>query len=937
MSQELETLVANDEQGRALNEEGRRLYIDGKYDQSLDRYQRTLNLKPPVADELRIAALIGAGAALRRLRKFDDAAEMFRQAGEALDGARSGALLREQGWLCFYQQSYPEAWDHFKEAEGLLTGDDQHWARVGLLASQQQLDLSSANEQKNARQLVEDWLKAGVEKPEVIRILVDCSASVLEELNLYPAALENARHLLDVDNDNADGVYLKIGALKWLRRYAEAEKAFLDAPHDVQTNAKVWKERANVYYERKQFKEAHAYYSGQVLNGRQLTPEEAALKKLLRENTEAREWTSVSLRKMRKSGEARAEMTEALSSIGAKPNFYGELACVYYADRDYDNAIKMFDRALALDDYETFSLQWRIACLRKKGKEKYPEVEQALSDALKKAPYAPRLWEEAGWLAFDKEDFEAAITAFDKASELDPYVITRQLAKVEALVRLNRSDDALRVFEDLEKQFPNDAEIGEQRCWFHIRFGQLDAAREQQLRLRQAHPNSVLGLNAEGGYELAQRNNEKAVKAFRGAIDQVDYEPQYHVNLALALLRQVRSPGELSKLDGPTKDELIDKAKEHCRKALKLDQYHAKAYGCLGTIAFTEQEYVDAEFYFRKSIALNPSEGSQVELASLYCQMGRYEEATEKLNEALKLNRRDARAYIELANVAVLEGKAAEAVRYCREAVYVQPRNPETHRALAIALMRAEQNEEAERVVRRALRNLKLAKPWRLRLLLAEILVRLGDADNKDRKKKDLDLYEQALNSVNEAKDESMPNADLYFHAGIVQHRLEDFATSQKNFADCVKLDPERFEAERYSRIVQTALDQQRRTFNVNERFSYGLAALCFFGLVVLWGTYFGGAKRTITVDQPATNTAPAARVTEEEFVVDGPLLNFMTPLLLGLFTISALLPTLSKLKLPGFEAEISDPKSPEPTISSGPRGDIKFGSSMPIVDAEPR
>jgi hypothetical protein len=75
----------------------------------------------------------------------------------------------------------------------------------------------------------------------------------------------------------------------------------------------------------------------------------------------------------------------------------------------------------------------------------------------------------------------------------------------------------------------------------------------------------------------------------------------------------------------------------------------------------------------------------------------------------------------------------------------------------------------------------------------------------------------------------------------------------------------------------------------------------------------------------------------KEEFVVDGPLLNFMTPLLLGLFTISALLPTLSKLKLPGFEAEISDPKSPDPAISSGPRGDIKFGSSMPTVDAEPR
>jgi hypothetical protein len=62
-----------------------------------------------------------------------------------------------------------------------------------------------------------------------------------------------------------------------------------------------------------------------------------------------------------------------------------------------------------------------------------------------------------------------------------------------------------------------------------------------------------------------------------------------------------------------------------------------------------------------------------------------------------------------------------------------------------------------------------------------------------------------------------------------------------------------------------------------------------------------------------------------------------MTPILLGMLTVAALLPNLSKLKLPGFEAEISDPKPPDPNISSGPRGDIKFGSSLTSVDIDPR
>jgi len=54
-----------------------------------------------------------------------------------------------------------------------------------------------------------------------------------------------------------------------------------------------------------------------------------------------------------------------------------------------------------------------------------------------------------------------------------------------------------------------------------------------------------------------------------------------------------------------------------------------------------------------------------------------------------------------------------------------------------------------------------------------------------------------------------------------------------------------------------------------------------------------------------------------------------MTPLLLGLLVVGLLLPNLNKLKLPGgFEAEIRELKTKE-NISSGPKGDIGFGSSL--------
>ena len=52
-------------------------------------------------------------------------------------------------------------------------------------------------------------------------------------------------------------------------------------------------------------------------------------------------------------------------------------------------------------------------------------------------------------------------------------------------------------------------------------------------------------------------------------------------------------------------------------------------------------------------------------------------------------------------------------------------------------------------------------------------------------------------------------------------------------------------------------------------------------------------------------------------------MLTVTTPVLVGLFTVSVLLPALVRLKLPGFEADLSPGSS---TISSGPTGAMMFG-----------
>jgi tetratricopeptide (TPR) repeat protein len=911
-----------------LNEQGHVYAGIERHDlAALDSFDQALHNLQADQTDIRLSALVGATIALRRLRRFDEAAERLQEAIAVAGPTPSGELLLQQGWLSFYRKFYEQAFNQFTEAFTKLSVARQLEARVGLIASRQQLDYLNPFDNTNARLIVESWLTTHP-SDEVSKALTKAS-DVLEALNLYPAALKNAELMLEVSPDKQKGTYFKIAALKWLRRYAQAARTYHDAPHELQTDSEIWNEWANVHYEQKLFPEAYSYYSGKALDRPDLTAEEIALKERLRTNAEAREWTIVSLRKMRRFDEARVKIDEALATIPEKLNFLCEQGFVFYAERDYDNAIKAFDRALKVDSYCPFALQWRVACLRKK--KDFSVAETAIEDALKKMPYDTGLWEELGWVAFDQGKLADAVAAFDEAIKLDPYLLNRQFAKAEVLVRLNRSDDALEVYKKLDEQFPNDAEIAEQLCWFYIRAGELELAREQQIKVRQGHPNSVLGLNALGGCELAQRNYPAAEQAFRDALKIVDYEPQYYVNLALVLLRQVKSPGELSRSEAPKRAKLIYEAKEQCRAALKLDPFNARAYGCLGVIAFRQDAFLDAETYFLKSIELNPTEGSFIELASLYCQMGRYDEATTKLQDALKLNPKDARAYIELGNVAVAKEDNKEAVRLCREATYVEPKNSDTYRALAIALMRSDKYEEAEVVVRRALVTLAPNRPWRLNLLLAQILIRLGDVGNKERKRKELDLYEEALQYVNEARQATLPNADIAFHAGIVQHRLEDYSLAQKSFAECLKLNRHRFDAERCGRVVREAVKQQRRAFSLSQWFGVSLAIVCFVMLGWLWISYFSGHQRT------RVEPSDAGPVTKVEYTVSETLFNVMTPILLGLMAIGALLPNLSKLKLPGFEAEVSEPKPSEPNISTGPRGDIGFGTSLPIVDPEPR
>ena len=426
------TLYPDD--AKLLNEQGTLFFDVEEYDKAFAVYDRVLNLSQPADDADRVYALVKAGTALRELRKFSGADLMFKEA-VALGGPPSTRLIIERGRLRFYQEQYELAFREFTAAcamdpPNVLT-ETKEEAMAGQIASLQAEDsLKPETNRDRAMELALEWQarEGGPTDDEIVSIL-KASESIHTALNLYPAAALCHDLLMHFAPNDVTVHFLKIAGLKWLRRFKEAEELYRSAQAMFPDSVELWKEMGNVYYRQKRYQEAYMYYSGGALSwhANREQNNEIFKQKLLADD-EAAEWVIVSLRKMRDLKGAWKKIVEVLSERENSASYLSEKAVLDFTERKYDSAIDWFDRALDSNDYYDFAQQWRAAAYRKKLD--FDTAKSKLELALEMLPAASGLWEERAWLAFDQGNFELAGEYFDKAIELDPYLIDRRFSRI---------------------------------------------------------------------------------------------------------------------------------------------------------------------------------------------------------------------------------------------------------------------------------------------------------------------------------------------------------------------------------------------------------------------------------------------------------------------------------------------------------------------------
>jgi tetratricopeptide (TPR) repeat protein len=586
--------------------------------------------------------------------------------------------------------------------------------------------------------------------------------------------------------------------------------------------------------------------------------------------------------------------------------------------KQYDEAVEIFDEIFKKEADNVAAFQGKIASLRKK--RDFGGANELLAKALNAHPEHPGILSERAWLFLEQKKIDEAISAFDevlKVSRSDEGIF---LWKISLLRSQRRFEEAKKLIEEAGHIFPDSLRIRNERGWLHFYQMHYDEAIETFAEILEEDPNDqsalqgqIASLRMKGHYAEAtklankalshlsrspgiysergwisfeQDYYEKAEADFNQVLTLIPDDPFSHINLAWSLVRQET-------------DTALDDATKHCREALNLEPNLAEAYGCLGTIAFKRGRIREAEAYFLRSIQVNPKRGHYADLGALYIQMGRYEEAKEKLEEALKNNPDDAYAHIEMGDLYLQTGKAKEAIREFRWAAVIDPHNPDSFNALAIALIENNKLIEAERVLRNAIRLLDEPKRWELHLTLCRLLTRIGDETD------DLQFYEEAMKEVSKAIRLKPQHPAPYFHSGIVRFKLEDYRNALNNFRRCLREDEYNVEAEVNARRVRSLIRREKARDRASSFASIFLAMVFLAQLTALWILFFTTGKITDT------------------------MLTVLVPILLGLMVVAVLLPWLSRLKMTGLEAELSEP-TPKESLPSGPKGDIGFGSASP-------
>ncbi len=372
---------------------------------------------------------------------------------------------------------------------------------------------------------------------------------------------------------------------------------------------------------------------------------------------------------------------------------------------------------------------------------KLQEAERFYRAILQAQPNHPDANHNLGALAVAVGKPLEAIPLFKLALETNPQIEQFWLSYIDALIKLERFEEAKRVLVEGERSgvsldklhaIKQRLKVGSSgaeppysqlnNLLEHYQTGKLEEAEELAKLLTQQFPKHPFGWKVLGAvFKQAGRVNESFLP-LQEAVDLSPQDAEAHSNLGATLAEL----GRLEEAEASLREAIalkpdyaeayynlgntlkvlgrLDEAEASDRNAITLKPGYAEAHYNLGNTLKVLGRLDEAEASYRKAIALKPDYAeAHSNLGAALKALGRLDEAEASYRKAIALKPDYAEAHNNLGNTLIELGRLDEAEASLRQAIALNPDLAEAHNNLGNTLLELGGLDEAEASLRQAI------------------------------------------------------------------------------------------------------------------------------------------------------------------------------------------------------------------------------------------
>ena len=318
---------------------------------------------------------------------------------------------------------------------------------------------------------------------------------------------------------------------------------------------------------------------------------------------------------------------------------------------------------------------------------KAQEADRYYTAILKAQPTHPDANHNMGVLAVGVGKVQQALPFFKTALEANPNIAQFWLSYIDALIKLERIDDAKAIldeakskgakgdsFDKVEKRIgsstsqnsdiqepPSDQLQGLASLYTN---GQYQEALSKGTQLLRQFPNSVYLYNITGAVNQSLGKLDAAIKAYTKALSIKPNYAETHFNMGITLKDQGK----------------LDEAIESYTKTLSIKPDYPEAYNNMG-IALKEQgKLQEAIEALNKALSIKPDSVEVYNnMGNALKDQGKLDEAIEAYTKALSIKPDFVEAYNNMGNVLKKQCKMEEAIEAYTKAISVKPDNAEAY------------------------------------------------------------------------------------------------------------------------------------------------------------------------------------------------------------------------------------------------------------------